>query len=64
MSVETVRAYLRDCGLEHDILEFGGSTETVELAAQALGVEPKLIAKTLAFMLNSITGAQWIDVST
>jgi prolyl-tRNA editing enzyme YbaK/EbsC (Cys-tRNA(Pro) deacylase) len=34
----------------------------VELAAQALGVELDLIAKTLAFMLNSITGAQGIDV--
>jgi Cys-tRNA(Pro) deacylase len=52
MSVETVRTYLRDRGLEHDILELGGSTETVELAAQALGVEPELIAKTLAFKLR------------
>ncbi len=52
MSVENVRTYLRDRGLEHDILEFGGSIETVELAAQALGVEPELIAKTLAFKLR------------
>jgi len=47
-----VRAYFRDHGLEHEILEFGESTETVELAAQALGVEPQLIAKTLAFKLR------------
>jgi Cys-tRNA(Pro) deacylase len=52
MSVETVSAYLRDHGLEHEILEFGGSTETVELAAKALGVAPELIAKTLAFKLK------------
>jgi Cys-tRNA(Pro) deacylase len=52
MSVESVRTYLRDHGLEHDILEFSGSTETVELAAQALGVKPGLIAKTLAFKLK------------
>jgi Cys-tRNA(Pro) deacylase len=52
MSVETVRAYFRDRGLEHDIVEFGGSIETVELAAQALGVAPELIAKTLAFRLG------------
>jgi prolyl-tRNA editing enzyme YbaK/EbsC (Cys-tRNA(Pro) deacylase) len=51
MSVESVRAHFRDHGLEHEILEFGESTETVELAAQALGVEPQLIAKTLAFKL-------------
>jgi Cys-tRNA(Pro) deacylase len=52
MSVENVKAYFRDHGLDHDVLEFEGSTETVELAAQALGVEPELIAKTLAFRLK------------
>jgi len=52
MSVENVKKYIRDRGLEHDILELGGSTETVELAAQALGVDPELIAKTLAFKLR------------
>jgi Cys-tRNA(Pro) deacylase len=52
MSVESVRTYFRNHGLEHDILEFAESTETVELAAQALGVEPHLIAKTLAFNLK------------
>jgi Cys-tRNA(Pro) deacylase len=52
MSVESVRAYLREQGLEFDIHEFHESTETVERAAQALGVEPELIAKTLAFKLK------------
>jgi len=52
MSVENVRAYFRTHGLDHDVLEFDGSTETVELAAQALGVKPELIAKTLAFKLK------------
>ncbi len=52
MSVESVRAYFRNNGLDQDVLEFDGSTETVELAAQALGVEPELIAKTLAFKLK------------
>jgi Cys-tRNA(Pro) deacylase len=49
MTVESVRAYFREHGLEYEIHEFGESTETVELAAQALGVEPAMIAKTLAF---------------
>ena len=52
MGVETVRTYLKENGLDYDILEFDVSTETVELAAQALGVEPALIAKTLGLKLK------------
>jgi Cys-tRNA(Pro) deacylase len=52
MSVERVREYFREHGLEYEIHEFGESTETVELAAQALGVEPELIAKTLALTVR------------
>jgi prolyl-tRNA editing enzyme YbaK/EbsC (Cys-tRNA(Pro) deacylase) len=36
-------------GREQDILEFSVSSATVELAAQAVGVEGARIAKTLAF---------------
>ncbi len=52
MGVEEVRAFFRDRGLDYDIRELGESTETVELAARALGVEPALIAKTLAFRMD------------
>ena len=52
MSVETVRAYLAENRLDYKIREFDASTETVELAAQALGVGPALIAKTLAFKVK------------
>ena len=52
MSVETVRAYLAENRLDYKIREFDASTETVELAAQALGVRPALIAKTLAFKVK------------
>ena len=52
MGVETVRTYLKENGLDYDILEFDVSTETVDLAAQALGVEPALIAKTLVLKLK------------
>lgn len=52
MTVESVRAYFRENGLGYEIHAFGESTETVELAAQALGVEPGLIAKTLAFKVR------------
>lgn len=52
MTVESVKAYFRKNGLGYEIHEFGESTETVELAAQALGVETELIAKTLAFKVR------------
>jgi prolyl-tRNA editing enzyme YbaK/EbsC (Cys-tRNA(Pro) deacylase) len=51
MSVESVRADLLQRGLDVPILETAQSTATVELAAQAHGVEPGRIAKTLAFRL-------------
>lgn len=52
MSIEKVRAYLREYGMEGRILEFPVSSATVELAAQALGCEPSRIAKSLSFSVN------------
>lgn len=49
MSVESVKTFFEEKGLTYEIREFDMSTENVERAAQALGVEPALIAKTLAF---------------
>lgn len=49
MSIEKARAYLRGCGIENRVQEFTVSSATVELAAQALGVAPERIAKTLSF---------------
>ncbi len=46
---EKVRAYLARYGKEQDIREFETSTATVQLAAEAFGVQPAQIAKTLAF---------------
>ena len=51
MSIETVRAYFKTCGREGDVLEFPVSS-AVELAAQALGVIPARIAKTLSFLVE------------
>lgn len=51
MSVERVRAYLQPFGLADRILEFETSSATVQLAAQAAGVIPARIAKTLSLML-------------
>lgn len=52
MSIEKVRGYFRQAGLEDRIREFDVSSATVELAAQALGVEGCRIAKTLSFLLG------------
>ncbi len=52
MSIEKVRAYFAGLNMEERILEFDVSSATVELAAQALGVEGKRIAKTLSFQIG------------
>lgn len=52
MSIDKVRAYLKKYNRENDIKEFEVSSATVELAAQALGCKPELIAKTLSFNVN------------
>lgn len=49
MSIERGRAYFRALGIEDRVQEFDVSSATVELAAQALGVEGARIAKTLSF---------------
>ncbi|MGI6433716.1 MAG: YbaK/EbsC family protein [Sphaerochaetaceae bacterium] len=49
MSVERVRSFVKEHGLDHRIVEFSASSATVSLAASALGVEEARIAKTLAF---------------
>ena len=50
MSIEKVRAYFASVGLAERIREFEVSSATVALAAEALGVEPGRIAKTLSFV--------------
>ena len=49
MSLEQVKKYFKKYGKENDVLEFPVSSATVELAAQAVGVIPARIAKTLSF---------------
>ena len=52
MSIDRVRAYFRELGVEDKVQELDMSSATVELAAAALNVEPGRIAKTLSFMVN------------
>lgn len=49
--IERVKEFINEQPLDLEIIEFPeGATETCELAAQALGVEPAQIAKTLLFI--------------
>ena len=49
MSVEEVKEYLSRWGLDQGVMEMEMSSATVELAAEAVGVIPARIAKTLSF---------------
>ena len=53
MSYELAKAHLEKYGLADRIQLFDVSSATVELAAQAVGVEGARIAKTLSFKLDS-----------
>lgn len=48
MSIEKVRAYLKELSLDDRITEFDVSSATVELAAAALGTDGARIAKTIS----------------
>ena len=52
MSLQSVKDFFSERRLEIDIIELPVSTATVTLAAEAHGVEPGQIAKTLAFKLT------------
>ena len=52
MSLESVRAFFAQHAPDIAILETDGSSATVTLAAEAFGVEPARIAKTLSLRLG------------
>lgn len=52
MSVDSVRAYLRQYDLADKVLEFPVSSATVEEAAAALQCEGRRIAKTMSFLVD------------
>lgn len=53
MSVDAVRAFLKEQGLESAYREFSSSSAAVALAAAVLGCEEGRIAKTLSLMTKS-----------
>ena len=52
MSIAAVREYFAQFGMADQVLEFETSSATVELAAQAVGVIPARIAKSLSFKVD------------
>lgn len=52
MSIEKAKAYLEEKGFLEHVIEFEESTATVALAAEAVGVEPGRIAKTMSFLVG------------
>lgn len=52
MSFENVKHYFTDAGLEERVIALDKSSATVEEAAEAIGCQPKQIAKTMSFFIN------------
>lgn len=52
MSVEAVKKFFGEYGMEERIMEFETSSATVELAAAAVGCEPERIAKSISLLLE------------
>lgn len=50
MSLEKAKKYLTEKGYADHVIELEESSATVQLAAEALGVEPGMIAKTMSFL--------------
>ena len=52
MAFEKAKAYLKDKGLEDRIIVTDHSSATVAEAAEAIGCDPGMIAKTLSFLVD------------
>ena len=52
MTVQSVKEHLNNRNANIEILQYKGSTATVEQAAEVLGVKPAHIAKTLSFKVG------------
>ena len=52
MSLERAKKYLEEKGYADHVIELEESSATVQLAAEALGVEQGMIAKTMSFLVD------------
>ena len=63
MSIERGRAYFRELGMEDRVMEFPVSSATVDLAAEAVGVEGARICKTMSFLKPNGEGAILVQMA-
>lgn len=63
MAIEKVKEYFRQFGIEDKIMEFDVSSATVDLAAEALGVEGARICKTMSFLKPDGAGAILVQMA-
>ena len=63
MAIEKVKEYFRQFGIEDKIMEFDVSSATVDLAAEAVGVEGALICKTMSFLKPDGAGAILVQMA-
>ena len=52
MSFENVKRYFENAGLSQRVITLEKSSATVVEAAEAIGCQPKQIAKTMSFFVN------------
>jgi prolyl-tRNA editing enzyme YbaK/EbsC (Cys-tRNA(Pro) deacylase) len=62
MGIAKVKEHLKKYGLADDVAELPIVSGTVDEAAKAIGIEPKLVAKTLAFYNEKEGGLSTIIV--
>ena len=63
MAIDKVREYFRQFGLEDKVMEFDVSSATVDLAAEAVGVEGARICKTMSFLKPNGEGAILVQMA-
>jgi len=63
MAIDKVREYFRQFGMEDRVMEFDVSSATVDLAAEAVGVEGARICKTMSFLKPNGEGAILVQMA-
>ena len=63
MAIEKVKEYFRQFGIEDKIMEFDVSSATVDLAAEAVGIEGARICKTMSFLKPDGAGAILVQMA-
>ncbi|MDO4518317.1 MAG: YbaK/EbsC family protein [Bacillota bacterium] len=63
MAIDKVKKYFAQFGMEDRVMEFDVSSATVDLAAEAVGVEGARICKTMSFLKPNGEGAILVQMA-